>query len=197
MMLEKTPESPLDSKEIKPVDLKGDQPWILTGRTDVKLKLQYFGHLMTKKLTTSWLVKVPDVGKHQGQKEKRASENEMAGWHHWLDRRESEWTPGVCDGQGGLVCCDSWGRKESDTTEWLNWTELIQSGLLEGGLVTGRSRLWLEAWNFQSLAHVEGIGARNGVNDWLGLCDEIFSNCGAGEDAWESLGQQGDQTSWS
>ena len=54
----------------------------------------------------------------------------MAGWHHWLDGRESEWTPGVGDGQGGLSCCDSWGRKESDTTEWLNWTELsIISGI--------------------------------------------------------------------
>ena len=47
----------------------------------------------------------------------------MAGWHHWLDEREFEWTPGVGDGQGGVACCDSWGRKESDTTEWLNWTE--------------------------------------------------------------------------
>ena len=47
-----------------------------------------------------------------------------AGWHHWLDGRESGWTPGVGDGQGGLACCDSWGRKESDTTERLNWTEL-------------------------------------------------------------------------
>ena len=54
------------------------------------------------------------------------TEDEMAGWHHWLDGRESEWTPGVGDGQGGLACCNSWGRKESDTTEWLNWTELRQ-----------------------------------------------------------------------
>ena len=52
------------------------------------------------------------------------TEDEMAGWHHWLDGRESGWTPGVGDGQGGLACCDSWGRKESDMTEWLNWTEL-------------------------------------------------------------------------
>ena len=51
------------------------------------------------------------------------TKDEMAGWHHWLDRRKSEWTPGVGDGQGGLACCDSWGHKESDTTEWLNWTE--------------------------------------------------------------------------
>ena len=55
------------------------------------------------------------------------TEDEIAGWHHGLDGRESEWTPGIGDGQGGLVCCDSWGRKESDTTEWLNWTELNES----------------------------------------------------------------------
>ena len=65
-----------------------------------------------------------DVGRDWGQEEKRTTEDEMAGWHHWLDGHESEWTPGVDDGQGGLACCDSWGRKESDTTEWLNWTEL-------------------------------------------------------------------------
>ena len=61
-----------------------------------------------------------DAGRDWGQEEKGTAEDEMAGWHHWLDGRESEWTPGV----GELVCCDSWGRKESDTTEWLNWTEL-------------------------------------------------------------------------
>ena len=73
----------------------------------------------------SWLIgKDPDAGRDWGQEEKGTTEDEMAGWHHWLDGREFEWTPGVGDGQGGLVCCDSWGRKESDTTEWLNWTEL-------------------------------------------------------------------------
>ena len=64
-----------------------------------------------------------DAGRDWGQEEKGMTEDEMAGWHHWLDGHESEWTPGVGDGQGGLVCCDSWGRKESDTTERLNWTE--------------------------------------------------------------------------
>ena len=58
------------------------------------------------------------------QEEKGTTEDEMAGWHHWLSGREFVWTLGVGDGQGGLACCDSWGRKESDTTEWLNWTKL-------------------------------------------------------------------------
>ena len=71
-----------------------------------------------------------DAGRDWGQEEKGTPEDEMAGWHHWLDGLESEWTPGVCDGQGCLACCDSWGRKESDTTERLNWTE----GLFENVL---------------------------------------------------------------
>ena len=73
----------------------------------------------------SWLIgKDSDAGRDWGQEEKEMTEDEMAGWHHWPDGPESEWTPGDGDGQGGLACCDSWGRKESDTTEWLNWTEL-------------------------------------------------------------------------
>ena len=68
--------------------------------------------------------KDPDVGKSWTQEEKGTTEDEMAGWHHWLDGHEFEWTPGVGDGQGGLACCDSWGCKESDTTKRLNWTEL-------------------------------------------------------------------------
>ena len=86
----------------------------------LKLKLQYFGHLM-------WRVdslEKTDAGRDWGQEEKGTTEDEMAGWHHWFDRRESEWTPAVGDGQGGLACCDLWGCKESDTTERLNWTEL-------------------------------------------------------------------------
>ena len=80
----------------------------------------------------SWLIgKDSDAGRDWGQEEKRMTEGEMAGWHHWLDGRESQWTPGDGDGQGGLACCGSWGRKESDTTEWLNWTELIVLLLLK------------------------------------------------------------------
>ena len=73
----------------------------------------------------SWLIgKDSDAGRDRGQEEKGMTEDEMAGWHHWLDGSESEWTPGVGDGQGGLACCNSWGCKESDMTERLNWTEL-------------------------------------------------------------------------
>ena len=74
----------------------------------------------------SWLIeKDSDAGSDWGQEEKGTTEDEMAGWHHWLDGRESEWILGVGDGQGGLARCDSWGRKESDTTEWLIWSDLI------------------------------------------------------------------------
>ena len=90
----------------------------------LKLKLRYFGHLMRR---VDSLEKT-DAGRDWGQEEKGTTEDEMAGWHHWLDGRESEWTLGVGDGQGGLECCDSWGRKESDTTEQLNWTELNWPG---------------------------------------------------------------------
>ena len=73
----------------------------------------------------SWLIgKDSDAGRDWGQDEKGTTEDEMAGWRHWVDGRESKWNPGVGNGQGGLACCDSWGRKESDMTEWLNWTEL-------------------------------------------------------------------------
>ena len=79
----------------------------------------------------SWLIgKDSDAGMDWGQEEKGTIEDEMAGWYHRLDGHESEWTPGVGDGQGGRVCCDSWGRKELDTTEWPNWTELNMTFIL-------------------------------------------------------------------
>ena len=86
----------------------------------LKLKLQYFGHLMRRVDS----LKKTHAGRDWGQEEKGTTEDEMARWHHRLDGPEFEWTPEVGDGQGGLECCDSWGRKESNTTEWLNWTEL-------------------------------------------------------------------------
>ena len=89
------------------------------------LKLWYFGPLDVK----SWLIgKDPDAGRDWGQEEKGTEEDEMGGWHHWLDGHEFGWTPGVGDGQGGLACCNSWSCKESDMTERLNWTELKESG---------------------------------------------------------------------
>ena len=76
----------------------------------------------------SWLIgKDSDAGRDWGQEEKGTTEDDMAGWHHWLDGCESEWTPGVGDGQEGLACCNSWGRKELDTTEWLNWKDPLIS----------------------------------------------------------------------
>ena len=86
----------------------------------LKLKLQYFGHLMQR---VDSLEKTLDARRDWGQEEKRTTEDEMAGWHHWLNGCESEWSLGVGDGQGGLACCDSWGHKKLDTTERLNWTE--------------------------------------------------------------------------
>jgi len=120
-VLEKTLESPLDCKEIQPVHSEGDQPWDLFGRNDAKAETPVLRPPHAK----SWLIgKDSDAGKDWGQEEKGTTEDEMAGWHHWLDGHESEWSPGIGDGQGGLACCDSWGRKKPDTTEWLNWTEL-------------------------------------------------------------------------
>ena len=87
----------------------------------LKLKLQYFGHLMRRADS----LEKTDAGRDWGQEKKGVTEDEMAGWNHRLDGREFGWTLGVSDGQGGLACCDSWGCRESDTTEWLNWTELI------------------------------------------------------------------------
>ena len=132
VVLQKTLESPLDCKEIQPVHSEGDQPWDFFGRNDAKDETLVLWPPHEK----SWLIgKDSDAGRDWGQEEKGTTEDEMAGWHHWLDGCESEWTLGVGDGQGGLACCDSWGRKESDTTEWLNWTEAgpIWQGSSQGG----------------------------------------------------------------
>ena len=120
MVLEKTLESPLDCKEIQLVHPRGDQSWVFIGKTDVEADTPIFWPLSVK----SWLVKDPEAGKDWRQEDKWTTEEEMVGWHHWLNGHEFESTPGIGDGQGGLACCNSWGRKESDMTEWLNWTEL-------------------------------------------------------------------------
>ena len=100
---------------------KGDQSWVFTGRTDAEAEIP----ILSPPHVKCWLIgKDSDAGRDWGQEENGTTEDDMAGWHHWLDGCESGWTLGVGDGQGGLVCCDSWGRKELDMTERLNWTEL-------------------------------------------------------------------------
>ena len=114
-------ESPVDYKEIQAVHSKGFQPWVFFGRIDAKAETPILWPPHVK----SWVIgKDSDAGRDWGQEEKGTTEDEMAGWHHWLDGRESERTPGVGDGQGGLACCDSWGHKELDTTKQLNWSAL-------------------------------------------------------------------------
>ena len=100
---------------------KGDQPWVFFGTNDAKAETPV---LWPPHAKSCLIRKDSDAGRDWGQEEKGTTEDEMAGWHHWFDGCESEWTPEVGDGQGGLVCCLSWDRKESDTTERLNWTEL-------------------------------------------------------------------------
>ena len=135
VVLEKILESPLDCKEIQPVHPKGDQSWVFIGGTDAEAETLILWPPDVK----SWLIwKDPDAGKDWGREEKGTTEDEMVGWHHGLNGHGFGWTPGVGDEQGGLVCCSSWGRKESDTTERLNWTELNVI-LLEDGAV----RRWL------------------------------------------------------
>ena len=121
IVLEKILESPLDYKEIQPVHSKGGQSWVFFGRTDAKAKTLILWPPHAK----SWLIgKDPDAGRDSGQEEKGTTEDEMAGSHHRLDGHGFEWTLGAGDGQGGRACCNSWGRKKSDTTEWLNWTDV-------------------------------------------------------------------------
>ena len=124
VVLEKTLESPLDCNEIHSVHFKGDQSWVFIGRTDAKAETPILWPPQLIKIK-SWLIgKDSDAGRDSGQDEKGTTEDEMVGWHHRLYWHEFEWTPGVGDGQGSLACYNSWGRKESDTTERLNWTEV-------------------------------------------------------------------------
>ena len=123
VVLEKTLESPLDCKEIQPVHSKGDRSWVFFGRTDAKAETLI---LWPPHAKSCLIGKDPDAGRGWGQEEKGTTEDEMAAWHHQLHEHEFGWTPGVGDGQGGLACCNSWGRKESDMTERLHWTELMK-----------------------------------------------------------------------
>ena len=120
VVLKKTLESPLDCREIKPVNPKGYQSWIFIGRTDSEAEAP----ILWPRDTKNWPIrKNPDPGKDWSQEEKGTTEDKMAGWHYWLDGHQFEQSPGAGDGQASLVCCSPWGRKESDTTEQLNLTE--------------------------------------------------------------------------
>ena len=122
-MLEKTLESPLDYKEIQPVNPKGNQFWIFIGWTDAEAETPVLWPPDVK----NWLFREDhDAGKDWRQEEKGMTEDEMVGWHHQLDGHEFEQASGIGDGQGSLSCYSPWDHKESDTTERLNWTELTE-----------------------------------------------------------------------
>ena len=143
VVLEKTFESPLDCKRSNQSILKEiDQSWVFIGMTDAEAETPILWPPHAK----SWLIwKDPDSGKNWGQEEKGTTEDEVIGWHHRLDGHGFGWTLEIGDGQGGLVCCGSWGHRESDTTERLNWTELkALLGILKKKKVFSISQ---ETWN--------------------------------------------------
>ena len=133
VVLEKTLERPLDCKEIQPVHPKGDQSWVFIGRTNVEAETPILWPPDAK----SWLIwKDPDAGKDWGREEKRTTEDEMVGWHHWLNGHGFGWTPGAGDRQGGLVCCSSLGRRvrHNWATE-LNWSHTVLSDFFFSGFL--------------------------------------------------------------
>ena len=144
-VLEKTLESPLDCKKIQLLHPKGDQSWVFIDRTDVDSETPILWPLDAK----SWPVwKDPDAGKDREQEEKGMTEDEMVWWHHLLDQtypgHRFGWTTEVGDSQGGLACCGSWGHNKLDTTERLNWTDIVEAILLVIYDWTGM--ILLEGW---------------------------------------------------
>jgi len=160
VVLEKTLESPLDCKEIQPVHSEGDQPWDFFGRNDAKAETP----VLCPPHAKSWLIgKDSDAGRDWGQEEMGTTEDEMSGWHHWLDGRESEWTLGVGDGQGGLACFDSWGRKELDMTERLNWLNLS----MEKAMAPHSSTLaWKIPWT-EKPGRLQSMGSLRVGHNWV------------------------------
>ena len=127
VVLEKTLKSLPDRKKIQPVHPTGNQSWVFTGRTDAEAETP----ILWPRDAKNWLIaKDPDAGKDWRQEEKGMTEDEMVEWHHWLNRYEFEQAPEVGDGQGSLACCNPWGHKELDTTEWLNWMD-VNSPLID------------------------------------------------------------------
>ena len=135
---------------------KGDQSWVFIGRTDVEAETPILWPPDVK----SWLTgKDPDAGKDWGQEEKGTTEDEMVGWHHWLNGHGFGWTPGAGDGQGGLTCCNSWCHKESDTTERLDSTKLNcfqHTGSFRVEL--SKPKIYVEYWSFANFLSLIFIG---------------------------------------
>ena len=153
VVLEKTLESPLDCKEIHSVHPKGNQSWIIFGRAEAEAPVLWPPDVK------SWLIwKDPDAGKDWRQEEKGTTEDKMVGWHHRLNRHEFAWTPGVGDGQGGLVCCVHGVTKSQ--TRLSNWTELNRIGLMLRK-VEGKRRRWQQRkkWSDRSLTQWTWIWA--------------------------------------
>ena len=152
VVLEKTLESPLDSKEIQPIHPKGDQSWVFIGRTDTEAEPPI---LWPPDAKNRLIGKDPNAGKDWRWEEKGMTEDEMVGWHHWLSGHGFGWTPGVGDGQGGLACRGSWSCITSDTTEPLNWTKLIEHMMRNAGVNELQARIKVSGRNINNLRYAE------------------------------------------
>ena len=172
VVLEKTLESPLDCKEIQPVHPKGEESWVFTGRTDVEAETPVLWPPDAK----SWLIgKDPDAGKDWRQVEKRTTEDEIVGWHHWLNGHGFGWTPRVGDGHlGGLACCGPSGhRGQTPLTDWTDLNPLQYSGLensrdcIVHGVTKSRTRLRDFHFNTKTVFLDYDPGRRNlGRSQW-------------------------------
>jgi len=160
--LEKTLESPLDCKEIQPVHPKGNQSWIFIGRTDAEVETPILWPPDAK----NWLTgKDPDERLKAGGE--GLTEDKMVGWHHRLNGHEFEQAPGVGDGQGSLACCSPWGCKESDTTEWPNWTEWFKSNLKDQRGFLGGSAGKESTCDAGDPGLIPGLGRSPRRREWL------------------------------
>ena len=157
VVLEKTPENILDYKEIQPIHPKGDQAWVFIGRADAEVETPILWPPNVK----NWLIcKDPDAGKDWRREDKGTTEDEMIRWHHQLSEHEFDQIPGVGDGQGGLVCCSPWGHKESDTTEWLKWTEPTNNSLIP--------------WSTENKLKLELMSSSLKCTEWLNMGCKII-----------------------
>ena len=174
VVLEKTLESPLDCKELQLVHSEGDQSWVFIGRTDAKAETPILWPSHAK----SWLIgKDSDAGRDWGQEEKGMTEDEMAGWHYWLNGRESEWTLGVSDGQGGLACCYSWVAKSwTRLSYWIElkyFTSTFHFYALEREMATHSSVL---TWRVPGMVEPGGLpsmGPHRVGHDWSNSSSSI------------------------